>query len=104
MLALLTIITHHWYDIRDLSNLSGAILDRISDADARSWVVYVVSGLLGAVGILSFIGGAAIINIWVERRAAGRMQARLGPDTVGPLGLHPAVAALMQMMPEAVLD
>ena len=67
-ISLLTIITHHWYDVRDLSNLSGAILDRISDADAPSWVVYVVSGLLGAVGILSFIGGAAIINIWIERR------------------------------------
>src|SRR5438094_7799653 len=104
MLALLTIITHHWYDIRDLSNLSGAILDRISDANALSWVIYVVSGLLGAVGILSFIGGAAIINIWIERRVVGRMQSRLGPNRLGPFGLLQPVADAIKLMQKEVLQ
>ncbi len=104
MTGVLTIVTDHWYDIRDLSNLSGAILDRISDAGAPDWVLYVVSALLGTIGIISFIGGAAIINIWIERRVVGRMQSRLGPNRLGPFGLLQPVADAIKLMQKEVLQ
>jgi NADH-quinone oxidoreductase subunit H len=101
---LLTLITDHWYDIRDLSNLSGKIEDLIRDANGPEWSVWVVSGLLGALGILSFIGAVAIINIWVERRVVGRMQSRLGPNRAGPFGLLQPVADAIKLMQKEVLQ
>ncbi len=104
MMALLTIITEHWWDIRDLSNLSGAILDLIDDAGGPEWLRYVVSGLLGAVAIVGFIGGVAIINIWIERRVVGRMQSRLGPNRAGPFGLLQPIADAIKLMQKEVLQ
>jgi NADH-quinone oxidoreductase subunit H len=104
LLSLLTIVTGNWWDIRDLSNVSGAVLDLIDDAGGPSWLIYVVSALLGALGIVSFIGGVAIINIWVERRVVGRMQSRLGPNRLGPLGLLQPVADAIKLMQKEVLQ
>ncbi|MDE3097108.1 MAG: NADH-quinone oxidoreductase subunit H [Chloroflexota bacterium] len=104
MPALLTLITHNWYDIRDLSNLSGKIEQLIRDANGPGWLVFVVSALLGAAGIVSFIGVAAIINIWIERRVVGRMQSRLGPNRAGPFGLLQPVADAMKLMQKEVLQ
>jgi NADH-quinone oxidoreductase subunit H len=96
-----TIITDHWWDIRDLSNLSGAIVDLIGGPD---WLSYVVSALLGTLGIVAFIGGVAIINVWVERRVIGRMQSRLGPNRAGPFGLLQPVADAIKLMQKEVLQ
>ncbi len=104
MLRLLTIITKHWYDIRDLSNLSGKIEQLIRDANGPHWAVWVVSALLGAGGIVAFIGGVAIINIWIERRVVGRMQSRLGPNRLGPFGLLQPVADAIKLMQKEVLQ
>ena len=104
LLSLLTIVTDNWWDIRDLSNLSGAILDRIDGAGGPSWLIYVVSALLGTLGIISFIGAVAVINIWVERRVVGRMQSRLGPNRLGPFGLLQPVADAIKLMQKEVLQ
>ena len=104
MPALLTLITHNWYDIRDLSNLSGKIEQLIRDANGPGWLVFVVSALLGAAGIVSFIGAVAIINIWIERRVVGRMQSRLGPNRAGPFGLLQPVADAIKLMQKEVLQ
>lgn len=104
LLALLTIVTDNWWDIRDLSNVSGAILDLIDDAGGPSWLIYVVSALLGTLGIITFIGGVAVINIWVERRVVGRMQSRLGPNRLGPFGLLQPVADAIKLMQKEVLQ
>ena len=104
MSGLLTLVTENWWDIRDLSNLSGAIEDLISDAGAPDWTVWVVSALLGALAIVAFIGAVAIINIWVERRVVGRMQSRLGPNRAGPFGLLQPVADAIKLMQKEVLQ
>jgi NADH-quinone oxidoreductase subunit H len=104
LVSLLTIVTNHWWDIRDLSNLSGAILDIIDDLGGPAWLIYVVSALLGTLGIISFIGGVAIINIWVERRVVGRMQSRLGPNRLGPFGLLQPIADAIKLMQKEVLQ
>jgi NADH-quinone oxidoreductase subunit H len=103
-LALLSIITDHWWDIRDLSNLSGEILDLLDDAGVPEWGIYAISALLGTIGIIAFIGGVAIINIWVERRVVGRMQSRLGPNRLGPFGLLQPVADAIKLMQKEVLQ
>ncbi len=71
---------------------------------APDWTVWVVSALLGAIGIVSFIGAVAIINIWVERRVVGRMQSRLGPNRAGPFGLLQPVADAIKLMQKEVLQ
>jgi len=101
---LLTIVTDHWWDIRDLSNLSAQIAELIDDAGGPHWLIFVVSGLLGAVGIIAFIGATAVINIWVERRVVGRMQSRLGPNRLGPFGLLQPVADAIKLMQKEVLQ
>ncbi|MGL4420876.1 MAG: complex I subunit 1/NuoH family protein, partial [Gemmataceae bacterium] len=42
--------------------------------------------------IVSFIGVAALIYIWAERKVSGRMQDRLGPTRTGPYGLLQSLA------------
>jgi NADH-quinone oxidoreductase subunit H len=101
MTGVASIITDHWWDVRDLSNLSHAILDLVGGPD---WLQYVVSALLGTLGIIAFIGGVAIINIWVERRVVGRMQSRLGPNRAGPFGLLQPVADAIKLMQKEVLQ
>ena len=104
LLTPLTIVTDNWWDIRDLSNVSGAILDIIDDLGGPAWLIYVVSALLGTLAIISFIGGVAIINIWVERRVVGRMQSRLGPNRLGPFGLLQPIADAIKLMQKEVLQ
>jgi len=101
---LATIVTDNWWDIRDLSNVSGAILDALADAGVPDWGIYVVSALLGTLAIISFIGAVAIINIWIERRVVGRMQSRLGPNRLGPFGLLQPVADAIKLMQKEVLQ
>jgi NADH-quinone oxidoreductase subunit H len=103
-LALPSLITDNWWDIRDLSNLSGAIVERIEDAGGPDWLLYAVSGLLGAGAIVAFIGAVAIVNIWIERRVVGRMQSRLGPNRLGPFGLLQPIADAIKLMQKEVLQ
>jgi NADH-quinone oxidoreductase subunit H len=100
----LDLITGYWWDIRDLSNLSRMVLEQLRDAGVPEWGIYVISGILGTLGIISFIGGVAIINIWIERRVVGRMQSRLGPNRLGPFGLLQPVADAIKLMQKEVLQ
>ena len=87
-----------WYDIRDLG---------VPVAHLRGWMVerglppavpYLVTGLLGGLGIMSLVGGWLLIGSWVERRVLAKFQIRVGPNRVGPAGLLQPIADAFKLM------
>ena len=52
-----------------------------------SWIPYLAAMLLfGGIVVFVFVLPVAGITTWVERRVAGRMQSRIGPNRTGPAG------------------
>src|SRR3989304_7016268 len=90
-----------WYDLRDLGNAVGALLDWIrDDLGAPDWVPYVASGVIGIVGIVLWLLLSQLAFIWIERRVIGRVQARIGPNPGGPRGGVPPVTDAAKLLPE----
>src|SRR5436305_14486877 len=51
------------------------------------WACYLAAMLLfGGIAVFVFILPIAGITTWVERRLAGRLQSRIGPNPTGPAG------------------
>ena len=80
-----------WYDLRDLHGISREITEWIAGW-GPDWLASVVSGVIGALGVLAIIGPALLFLIWLERKVIARMQSRYGPNRVGPVGLLQPVA------------
>ncbi|MFV1958998.1 MAG: NADH-quinone oxidoreductase subunit NuoH [Planctomycetota bacterium] len=61
------------------------------------WIVYVVGMLVVAAVVL--VGAALLAGeiVWLERRVAGRIQARIGPNRVGPQGLLQFLADIVKL-------
>ncbi len=104
----------HWYDFRDLGigvqELREWLDDRtvdqpgwLSDLLGDHWLSYLVSALLGAIGILTFVGLSLLALIWVERRLIGRIQIRRGPNRVGPFGLLQPIADAIKLIQKETL-
>lgn len=55
------------------------------------WLVFTII-------IIAFVLGLVMGFIWLERRGMARMQARLGPNRVGPLGLLQPVADAIKVL------
>jgi NADH-quinone oxidoreductase subunit H len=92
-----------WYDLRDLGNPVNQLREQLLDWGAPDWVPYVVSSLIGAVGILLWTVLSVLAFIWIERRVVGLMQNRIGPNRVGPNGLlQPVADALKLLLKEAI--
>jgi NADH-quinone oxidoreductase subunit H len=92
-----------WYDFRDLGNAMARLRAELDDTSAGPWLSYWVTGLIGGVGILSFLGGFLLIGSWIERRMLARFQIRVGPDRVGPFGLLQPLADALKLMQKEVL-
>jgi len=56
------------------------------------WLALLVTLGAAAGAIVSFIGVAALLFIWAERKVSARIQDRLGPTRTGPLGLLQSLA------------
>jgi NADH-quinone oxidoreductase subunit H len=57
-----------------------------------TWAAILVAAALAAGILVSFVGGAAFLFIWAERKISGRIQDRLGPTRTGPFGLLQSLA------------
>ena len=73
-----------WYDLRSLANPISSLIEWLGD-HTTDGAAYVVAAVIGATGILSFVGLGALVNVWLERRIIGRIQVRRGPNRVGPV-------------------
>ncbi len=66
-------------------------------------LAYLASSIIGALGIISFVGLVLLIGSWVERRVIARFQIRVGPNRVGPFGLLQPLADAIKLMQKEVL-
>jgi NADH-quinone oxidoreductase subunit H len=92
-----------WYDLRSLANPVRELYDWLQDI-AGAEVVYAVSAIIGATGILTFVGLGALANVWLERKIIGHIQLRRGPNRVGPYGLLQPVADAIKLIQKEVLQ
>lgn len=69
------------------------------DWPGNIWVHWIIFTVI----LLVFFLGSVIMFIYMERRVLGKMQARIGPNRVGPFGLLQAIAdAVKVLMKEMV--
>jgi len=92
-----------WYDVRDLGIAVSHLRGWMQDEGFHPAVPYLTTGLLGALGILSVVGGWLLIGSWVERRVLAKFQIRQGPNRTGPFGLLQPIADAVKLMQKEVV-
>ena len=66
-------------------------------------LVQILMYFIGAVVISMVAMGVVILLIWVERKIAGRIQDRLGPNRAGPFGLLQPIADIIKIFTKEMI-
>jgi len=67
------------------------VVDWLSDY-LPAWLAAIAAAGIAAGVLVGFVGLAAFLFIWAERKVSARIQDRLGPTRVGPFGLLQSLA------------
>src|SRR5579871_969040 len=74
------------------------MIDFLTSLGWNKDVATFVALLLGVVAVSTFGLLWIIVSIWIERKVAGRVQDRLGPNRTGPFGLFQTFADLGKLL------
>jgi len=66
-------------------------------------LVQIISFVIGVVVVCMVAMGVVVVLIWVERKIAGRIQDRLGPNRAGPFGLLQPIADVIKIMTKEMI-
>src|SRR5437879_11865313 len=67
------------------------------------WIVAIVYAGRGALSVLGMIAVFVMLALWAERRFIGRLQARWGPNRVGPFGLMQSPADVLKLLTKEII-
>jgi NADH-quinone oxidoreductase subunit H len=93
----------HWYDVRDLGVGVQALREWLADEGVDHRLIWIITGTIGGIGIMSVLGGWLLIGSWVERRLLAKFQIRVGPNRTGPFGLLQPIADAVKLMTKEVV-
>jgi NADH-quinone oxidoreductase subunit H len=66
-------------------------------------LVQLISSAIGAIVVCMVAMTIVVLLIWVERKIAGRIQDRLGPNRAGPFGLLQPIADVIKIMTKEMI-
>jgi len=98
------LVTDHWYDFRDLGNLSSRLLESLADVLPQG-AVYVLAAVIGFVAsfVIFVLPSQLFVGVYGERKLIARVQSRYGPNRVGPFGLLQPIADTIKLMQKEAL-
>jgi NADH-quinone oxidoreductase subunit H len=77
--------------------VGAVVVDALSEY-LPGWLAAVAAAAVAAAILFGFLGGAAYLFIWLERKVSGRMQDRYGPTRVGPAGILQSLADTIKLI------
>jgi NADH-quinone oxidoreductase subunit H len=92
-----------WYDVRDLGVGVQALREWLAGQGVDHRLIWIITGTIGGLGIMSVLGGWLLIGSWVERRVLAKFQIRMGPNRTGPFGLLQPIADAVKLMTKEVV-
>ncbi|MCA1553104.1 MAG: NADH-quinone oxidoreductase subunit H, partial [Chloroflexi bacterium] len=69
----------------------------VNTLGAPDWLVQLIMIIIGVSVVVIFCMLTMMFLTWLERKIIGRMQDRIGPNRVGPLGLLQPVADMIKL-------